>query len=359
MANQHSSPAEEAAYEAWCKREGLDPGHTRTAVKWHHCEERRGVLSGAFATPTAQKAEGGETFDAITANSSVDALEAIAGNADTRYGAAISQNVRVLRAHIADADDTIKQLTRALREATEPPTFMGEPVSRPTPAAAAEPHWGITPETLNRHVSPGVSLGHELNRLREYDRAAVAAGVPPEVKALLRMWQSNLGSSRASCDRAGKLLWDRIEAVLAASGAPAGAAAAPQQLPDGYVLVPREPTPKMMTAVDDAYGDGGDFLDMWAAALAAVPANRGIAMTTLERIRELASEAVKHRGGHSFKAVPAMHAFNEAIEPDFILKLLDAVKAAKYVAYSNGFDAALPEKKEALVAALQELEETQ
>jgi hypothetical protein len=39
---------------------------------------------------------------------------------------------------VADADYTIKQLTRALREETEPPTFMGEPVTlRPINAEQA------------------------------------------------------------------------------------------------------------------------------------------------------------------------------------------------------------------------------
>lgn len=38
-----------------------------------------------------------------------------------------------------------------------------------------------------------------------------------------------------------------------------------------------------------------------------------------------------------------------------LVKTLEVVKAAKAVAYSNGFDAALPDKKEALVSALRAL----
>lgn len=74
-------------------------------------------------------------FDLITANSSLEALESM-GASHNGYRAEITQNVNVLRAQIADADYTIKQLGRALREATEPPTFMGEPA---LPAAFPRP----------------------------------------------------------------------------------------------------------------------------------------------------------------------------------------------------------------------------
>jgi hypothetical protein len=48
-------------------------------------------------------------------------------------------------------------------------------------------------------------------------------------------------------------------------------------------------------------------------------------------------------------------AYIAAMNPDTAKKLIAVALAAKYVAYSNGFDAALPEKKEALLAALEEL----
>jgi len=35
---------------------------------------------------------------------------------------------------LSEAEETIRQLTRALREAVESPTFMGEPVLSPPPA---------------------------------------------------------------------------------------------------------------------------------------------------------------------------------------------------------------------------------
>jgi hypothetical protein len=45
-----------------------------------------------------------------------------------------------------------------------------------------------------------------------------------------------------------------------------------------------------------------------------------------------------------------------AASPEVLLRLIAVAEAAKYVAYSNGFDAAYPDKLEALRSALQELE---
>jgi hypothetical protein len=45
-----------------------------------------------------------------------------------------------------------------------------------------------------------------------------------------------------------------------------------------------------------------------------------------------------------------------AASPDVVLQLIAVARAAKYVAYSNGFDAALPDKKDALVRALKDLD---
>lgn len=43
---------------------------------------------------------------------------------------------------------------------------------------------------------------------------------------------------------------------------------------------------------------------------------------------------------------------------ELVLRMLEVVKAARAVAYSNGFDAALPEKKDALRAALEAMEDS-
>lgn len=63
-------------------------------------------------------------FDPIRARSSVDALEMIA-----RQHPETAINVAALREELETADEQINQLARALREAVEPPTFMGEPVA--------------------------------------------------------------------------------------------------------------------------------------------------------------------------------------------------------------------------------------
>ena len=46
-----------------------------------------------------------------------------------------------------------------------------------------------------------------------------------------------------------------------------------------------------------------------------------------------------------------------AFNPTTVLKLLAVVKASGYVAFSNGFDAGLPDKMEALRAAWKELKD--
>jgi hypothetical protein len=48
--------------------------------------------------------------------------------------------------------------------------------------------------------------------------------------------------------------------------------------------------------------------------------------------------------------------FIAAASPEVVLRLIAVAEAAKYVAYSNGFDAAYQDKLEALRSALQELE---
>jgi hypothetical protein len=63
-------------------------------------------------------------FDAIRARSSVDALGMIC-----RHHPEAEINVKALREELEAADEQINQLARALREAVEPQTFMGEPVS--------------------------------------------------------------------------------------------------------------------------------------------------------------------------------------------------------------------------------------
>ena len=60
-----------------------------------------------------------------------------------------------------------------------------------------------------------------LDALREL-AALAASPVPAEAAALLREWQTCLGSSRESCDDQGRRVWDRIDAALAASPVPAG-----------------------------------------------------------------------------------------------------------------------------------------
>jgi hypothetical protein len=49
-------------------------------------------------------------------------------------------------------------------------------------------------------------------------------------------------------------------------------------------------------------------------------------------------------------------AYIAAASPEVLLRLIAVAEAAKYVAYSNGFDAAYPDKLEALRSALKELE---
>jgi hypothetical protein len=46
-----------------------------------------------------------------------------------------------------------------------------------------------------------------------------------------------------------------------------------------------------------------------------------------------------------------------AFSPARVLAMLEIVRAAKYVAYSNGFDAALPDKQERLRTALAAFDE--
>lgn len=55
-------------------------------------------------------------------------------------------------------------------------------------------------------------------------------------------------------------------------------------------------------------------------------------------------------------SAPAARRMIAALSPQTVLALLAVCKAAKRVSYSNGFDAALPEKKAELYAALKALE---
>lgn len=76
-------------------------------------------------------------------------------------------------------------------------------------------------------------------------------------------------------------------------------------------------------------------------------------MEELERAAQLAS-AMPWESGPS--DVPYAHKkqFQDACSPEVILRLVAIARAAKHVAFSNGFDAALPDKIAALRAALGE-----
>jgi hypothetical protein len=54
---------------------------------------------------------------------------------------------------------------------------------------------------------------------------------------------------------------------------------------------------------------------------------------------------------------PGNAAYIAAANPAAVLKLIAAVRAAKYVAFSNGFDAAYPDKLAALRQALAEVQQ--
>ncbi len=69
-----------------------------------------------------------KVFDQIRARSSVDALEMIG-----RQHPETAINSAALREELEAADEQINQLARALRQAMEPPTFMGEPVRQAQP----------------------------------------------------------------------------------------------------------------------------------------------------------------------------------------------------------------------------------
>jgi hypothetical protein len=66
-----------------------------------------------------------KVFDPIRARSSLDALEMIC-----RQHPECGVNALALSEELAAADEQIEQLARALREAVEPPTFMGEPIAQ-------------------------------------------------------------------------------------------------------------------------------------------------------------------------------------------------------------------------------------
>jgi hypothetical protein len=80
-----------------------------------------------------------------------------------------------------------------------------------------------------------------------------------------------------------------------------------------------------------------------------------------------ACESVYAATGYRIADIPVAAPFNAmqqasnalhiaTFSPERVLALLAVAREAKYVAYSNGFDAALPDKKESLRAALEQLE---
>lgn len=70
-----------------------------------------------------------DNFDVTRAISSLDALSLLCQLLPAGHEAEVAQNVEALRRDLSAADEQIRQLVRALRDETEPPTFMGEPVS--------------------------------------------------------------------------------------------------------------------------------------------------------------------------------------------------------------------------------------
>lgn len=120
-------------------------------------------------------------FDLIAAISSLDGLHGIVGNsAEGRH------NVAVLRGMVADAEHTINQLTRALREATEPPTFMGEPVGS---NEALERHAAALGRTgpLGRALSV---MQDVLTDIEDWEDKALAEAVTDARRGLLMMLEA-------------------------------------------------------------------------------------------------------------------------------------------------------------------------
>ena len=88
---------------------------------------------------------------------------------------------------LAEERYTVRQLNRALRDATEPPTFMGEPVTRPQQQAAqaAVPHgWELVPveptqEMLAAAWKQGSGGGWDMEGPEPIYRAMLSAAPAP------------------------------------------------------------------------------------------------------------------------------------------------------------------------------------
>lgn len=176
-AKQHSSPAEEAAYEAWCKREGLEPGHTTTAVKWHHSDERKDVLAQAFGAAASPAAAAGVPTGALKV--AVDLLREVVGPLEV--SAAVIED--------EDGGEAMETLLANIKRYVEQFDRL---------AASPVAPVGVPPEV--QYVGWFAMDGTPLNSAAEKVLAlcaggALSAAVPPEVLAAVERMSNPLHPS--------------------------------------------------------------------------------------------------------------------------------------------------------------------
>lgn len=121
-----------------------------------------------------------KVFDPIRARSSVDALAMICVQ---HPEAAI--NAAALHEELEAADEQINQLARALREAVEPPTLMGEPVSAEPIAYASS-----KPERINQLLSARQYRSCLPKNRADFDIPLYASGARPDAASLKRAYEA-------------------------------------------------------------------------------------------------------------------------------------------------------------------------